>query len=65
MELKVIKTKKEYQTYLDWVDQLFEKKVSKNSKEGEDLQVALLLIKQYEDEHYPVPLPNPIDAIRA
>jgi HTH-type transcriptional regulator/antitoxin HigA len=26
--------------------------------------VVLLLIKQYEDEHYPIPSPDPIDAIR-
>jgi HTH-type transcriptional regulator/antitoxin HigA len=65
MELKVIKTKKEYQAYLDWVDGLFDKKVAANSPQGEKLQVALLLIKQYEDANYPIPVPDPIDAIRA
>ena len=64
MKLKVIKTKKEYQAYLDWVDALFDKKVAPNSSEGEVLQVSLLLIKQYEDTHYPVPAPDPIDAIK-
>jgi len=29
------------------------------------LQVALLLIKQYEDAHYLIPIPDPIDAIKA
>jgi HTH-type transcriptional regulator/antitoxin HigA len=53
MELKIIKTKKDYQAYLDWVNELFDKKVSPNSPEGEELQVALLLIKQYEDAHFP------------
>jgi HTH-type transcriptional regulator/antitoxin HigA len=65
MKLKVIKTKKEYQAYLDWVDEMFDKKVLPNSPEGEELQVALLLIKQYEDEHFPIPYPDPIDAIKA
>lgn len=65
MELKVIKTESDYEAYLNWVDQLFDKKVSADSKEGIALQVALVLIKQYEDEHFPVPLPNAIDAIRA
>lgn len=63
MRLKPIKTKKEYAAYLDWVDELFDKKVKPNSTEGEQLQVALLLIKQYEDEHYPVSTPDPIEAI--
>ena len=39
--------------------------MSKNSAEGEDLQVILLLIKQYEDAYYPIPKPDPIDAIKA
>ena len=64
MKLKPIKTKKEYEAYLDWVDELFEKKVKPNSHEGEELQVALLLIKQYEDQHYPIPTPDPIEAIK-
>lgn len=35
-----------------------------NSPEGESLQIALLLIKQYEDEHYTIPLPDPIEAVK-
>ena len=65
MKLKVIKTRKEYQAFLSWVDELFDKKVSPGSAEGEELQVALLLIKQYEDIHFPIPYPDPIDAIKA
>lgn len=64
MELKIIKTKKQYQQYLDWVDELFDKKVKPNTVAGEKLQVALLLIKQYEDIHYPIPVPDPIEAIK-
>jgi len=65
MKLKVIKTKKEYQAYLHWVDEMFDQKVAPNSPEGEEVQVALLLIKQYEDVHFPIPYPDPIDAIKA
>ncbi len=65
MKLKVIKTKKEYHAFLEWVDELFDKKVKPDSNEGEELQVALLLIKQYEDAHFPIPMPDPIDAINA
>lgn len=64
MELKIIKTKKQYQEYLDWVDRIFDKKVKPNTPEGEKLQVALLLIKQYEDANYPIPVPDPIEAIK-
>ncbi|MEJ7736279.1 MAG: transcriptional regulator [Chitinophagaceae bacterium] len=64
MELKTIKTKKAYQACLDWVDEQFDKKVKPNSPDGEKLQVALLLVKQYEDAHYPIPVPDPIEAIK-
>ncbi len=65
MELKVIKSEKHYQDYLNWVDELFDKQPIPDTKEGEMLQVALLLIKQYEDANYPVPMPDPIEAIKA
>jgi HTH-type transcriptional regulator / antitoxin HigA len=64
MELKIIKTKKQYQEYLDWIDKMFDKKVKPNTAEGEKLQVALLLVKQYEDAKYPVPVPDPIEVIK-
>ncbi len=64
MELKIIKSKKQYQEYLNWIDKKFDKKTRPNTPEGEKVQVALLLIKQYEDANYPIPLPDPIDAIK-
>ena len=64
MELKIIKNKKQYEQYLQWVDGQFDKKVKANTPQGQILQVALLLIKQYEDTNYPISLPNPIDAIK-
>lgn len=64
MKLRPIKTKKEYEILLEYADDLFDKRVKPNSPEGEQLQIVLLLIKQYEDAHYPVPLPDPIEAIK-
>lgn len=64
MELKIIKSKKDYQISLDWVDEMFDKNVRPNSPDGEKVQVVLLLIKQYEDSHFPIPKPDPIDAIK-
>jgi pentatricopeptide repeat protein len=46
MKLKLIKSKKEYEACLKWVDDMFEKKIKPNTSEG-----VLLLIKAYEDEH--------------
>lgn len=65
MKLKPIKSKKDYEAYLAVVDELFEKKVKPNTPDGEFLHIALLLIKEYEDRHFPIPMPDPIEAIKS
>ena len=64
MKLKIIGSEKDYQQCLSWADEMFDKNVTPESPEGEKLQIVLLLIKQYEDQFYPVPKPDPIDAIK-
>ena len=64
MELKPIKNEAEYDVLLDWIDNQFDTAPEPDSPEGNKLQIALLLVKAYEDEYYPVPAPDPIDAIK-
>lgn len=64
MDLRIIKTDEEYQELLDWVDTQFDLNISADSKACEDLQVALLLIKQYEDINFPIPKPDPLLAVK-
>jgi len=64
MKLGIIKSEKQYDDYLDWVDIQFNKNIDPNSAEGEKLQIALMLIKQYEDIHYEIPFPDPIEVIK-
>jgi HTH-type transcriptional regulator/antitoxin HigA len=64
MNLKIIGSEVEYQHYLQWADEMFDNKAAAETPEGETLQVVLLLIKQYEDQKYPIPKPDPIDAIK-
>ena len=35
-----------------------------NTPEGDELEVLALLIEKYEDEHYPIPPSDPIEAIK-
>ena len=65
MNVKIIGSDKDYQQYLHWVDRMFDKRVAPDTPEGEKLQVVLLLLKDYEDKHYPIPKPDPIDAIKS
>ncbi len=63
MRLKLIKTEKQYQTALSRVDEIFEAK--KNTPEGDELEVLILLIEDYEAKHYPIEPPNdPIESIK-
>jgi HTH-type transcriptional regulator/antitoxin HigA len=64
MELFVPKSGVDYQNLLDWVDEQFDKKIKPSTPEGKKLEVALILIKNYEDQNYPIPLPDPIEAIK-
>ncbi|RKH80844.1 transcriptional regulator, partial [Corallococcus praedator] len=64
MTLKPIKTEQEYDDMMAWVDEQFDRNVHPDSPDGETLQVALLVIKAYEDDHYAIPSPDPIESIR-
>lgn len=64
MDLQIIKTEKEYENLLEWVDNQFDLNIEPESKIGEKVQVALLLIKQYEDLHYAIPSPDPLEVVR-
>ncbi|MFA4868885.1 MAG: transcriptional regulator [Pedobacter sp.] len=64
MILQILKTEKQYEDLLEWIDLQFDLDLSPESKEGQQLQIALLLIKQYEDEHYQIPSPDPIEVVK-
>ncbi|MBL0050107.1 MAG: transcriptional regulator [Bacteroidetes bacterium] len=64
MEIKPIKTNKQYETYMTWVDAQFEKGVKKNTTLGNQLEIVLMLIQKYEDEKFPIPTPDAIEAIK-
>ena len=62
MEIRPIKTKKDYQLALARLELIFDAK--KNSKEGDELEILSILIEKYEDEHFPIGFPDPIEAIK-
>ncbi|NRP09228.1 MULTISPECIES: type II toxin-antitoxin system HigA family antitoxin [unclassified Marinobacterium] len=60
--IKPIKNESDYDVALERIDQLMD--ASKNTPEGDELEVLALLVEQYEASHYPIDLPDPIEAIR-
>lgn len=61
MEIKPIKTEKEYEEALKEVERLFD--AVPGTPESDRYEVLAILVEAYEDEHYPIPLPDPIEAI--
>ena len=62
MVIKPIKTKKDYQAAMDRLDVIFDAKLG--TPEGDELEVLGILIDRYEQEHYPIGYPDPIEAIK-
>ena len=62
MEIKPIKTEKDYNQALERLETIFDAQLG--SAEGDELEVLGILIDQYENEHFPIGLPDPIEAIK-
>ena len=58
MEIKPIKTEKDYNQALERLETIFDAKLG--AAEGDELEVLGILIDQYENEHFPIGLPDPI-----
>lgn len=59
---KIITTEQEYEKALARLAIIFE--ADPDSAEGMEAELLVTLIEKYEKEHYPISLPDPIDAIR-
>ncbi len=62
MEIKPIKTKADHRAALKEVEGLMS--AGKGMRDGERLDVLVTLIEAYERKHFPMELPDPIEAIR-
>jgi HTH-type transcriptional regulator / antitoxin HigA len=62
MTIKPIRNAKDYQVALARLEVIFDAK--KGSKEGDELEVLSILVDNYENEHFPIGMPDPIEAIK-
>lgn len=62
MEIKLIKTENDYNQALERLEVVFDAK--KGTPEGDELELLSILIEQYENTHFPIDLPDPIEAIK-
>jgi HTH-type transcriptional regulator/antitoxin HigA len=62
MNLKPIKTEKDYSLALQRLEKIFDAKVG--TPESDEADILGLMIDEYEKKHYPIEAPDPIEAIK-
>lgn len=60
--MKTIENEADYQAALEKIDRLFD--VEPNTPEDDKLEVLITLVEAYEEEHYSIPKPSLIEAIK-
>jgi len=61
MEIKPIKNEVDYQAALKEIELLFD--AAPDTPEGDRLEILTTLVEVYEERHYTIPMPDPIEAI--
>jgi HTH-type transcriptional regulator / antitoxin HigA len=62
--MKIIRNEEEYDKAIIRIEELIDEDPDENTELSDELEVLSLLIEKYEDEHYPIDMPDPVDAIK-
>ncbi|MBS4027855.1 MAG: helix-turn-helix domain-containing protein [Ignavibacteriales bacterium] len=62
MNIKPLRTKKDYQQAIKRLELLFDAK--RGTLQGDELEILSVLVDMYEREHFPIGYPDPIEAIK-
>ena len=62
MNITPIHNEKNYQNALERLEEIFDSK--KGTEEGDELEILSILIDKYENETFPIGMPDPIEAIK-
>ena len=62
MNIKPIKTEKDYSSTLSQIERLMDAKP--NTPQMDELEVLTTLVEAYEEQHYKIEAPDPIEAIK-
>jgi HTH-type transcriptional regulator/antitoxin HigA len=61
MDIEPIKTQRDYRRVLKEIEGLM---IARNTAEGDRLDVLVTLVEAWERKHYPLDLPDPVEAIK-
>ena len=62
MKIAPIRNNRDYQNALKRLEEIFDSK--KGTEQGDELEILSILIEKYENERFPIDLPDPIEAIK-
>ncbi len=64
MEIRPIHTAEDYKAVMREVSAFFDNEPEPESPEGDRFEVLLTLVEAYEAKHFPIDLPDPVEAIK-
>ncbi len=64
MEIRPIHTQADYKSALKEISRLMESDPDIGTPDGDRLDILATLVQAYEAKHYPIDLPDPIEAIK-
>ncbi len=62
MEVKAIKTEDDYQSALSRLEKIFH--AAPDTVEGDEAEILSVLIEKFEDQNFPIDIPDPVEAIK-
>ena len=64
MEIRPIRTEEDYKAALREVSAYFDNEPAPGTPDGDRFEILLTLVEAYEAKHYPIDLPDPVEAIK-
>lgn len=64
MNIRLLRTEADYDAALQEIAKYFEKQPRPGTPEGDRFDLLALVIGDYEDKHYPIQAPGPVEAIK-
>lgn len=61
-KIRPIRSETDYENALARLDEIFD--AAEGTDDGDEAEILAMLIDEYENEHYPIDAPDPIEAIK-
>jgi HTH-type transcriptional regulator/antitoxin HigA len=62
MDITPIRSEADYESALERIEEIWD--AESGTPESDELDVLSILVEDYEEKHYPIPPPDPIEAIK-